>query len=187
MKEFSVLPSSEDFRALSDAQIDMMIFSMIEDNRQADLARRGVKEDGNYFDDAFEEEVWNKGADEWTVLKDGHDPDEIARQVEALTREEDRKNLMSKFDSLEDYNKFRENGGQTGRESEISDYIDRQIEAAREKARMLEAARNGGSEKVIVDDATVAGEKSTVPNLNKKAMEDAIALFNSDDDDFDVL
>lgn len=186
MKEFSVLPTSEDFRGLSDVQIDMMIFSMIEDNRQAELARRGVKEDGNYFDDAFEEEVWNKAPDEWAVLKEGHDPDDIARQVEALTKEEDRRNLMSKFDSIEDYNKFRESGGQTSRESEISDYIDKQIRAAQEKARMIESTKSGGSEKVIVDDATVAGEKSTVPNLNKQAMEDAIALFNSDDD-FDIL
>jgi len=186
MKEFKILPTSEDFRSLSDAQIDLIIYSMLEDNRQMDLARRGVKEDGNYFDDAFEEEVWNKAPDEWAVLKEGHDPDDIARQVEALTKEEDRRNLMSKFDSIEDYNKFRESGGQTSRESEISDYIDKQIRAAQEKARMIESAKSGGSEKVIVDDATVAGEKSTVPNLNKQAMEDAIALFNSDDD-FDIL
>lgn len=183
MKQFNVLPTNEDFRALSDAQIDMIIYSMIEDGRQMELARRGVKEDGNYYDDAFEEEVWNKAPGEWDVLKEGHDPDDIARQVEELTKEEDRRNLMSKFDSMEEYNAFRASGGQTSRESEISDYIDRQIEAAKQKARMLEATKTGGkSEVTLVDDRALAGEKP-VPGLNKQAMEDAIKLFNSDDDD----
>jgi hypothetical protein len=186
MKEFNVLPTSEDFRALSDSQIDMIIYSMIEDNRQMELARRGVKEDGNYFDDAFEEEVWNKAPGEWDVLKEGHDPDDIARQIEELTKEEDRRNLMSKFDSLDEYNAFRAAGGQTSRESEISDYIDRQIKAAQEKARMLSSGAVS-SEKVLVDDNALAREKSAEPGLNKKAMEDAIKLFTSDDDDFDVL
>lgn len=191
MKEFRVLPTSEDFRNLSDAQIDFMIHQMIEDGRQAELAAKGIKEDGNYYDDSFEEEIWNKAEGEWEVLKEGHDGDAIYRQVEALTREEDRRNLMSKFENLEEYNEFRKNGGQTTRESEISDYIDRQIEAAREKARMLEQAKSSG--KVLVDDTQVAEDKSnvkdTVPSLDKQAMEDAIKLFNTveDDDDFTAL
>lgn len=191
MKEFDVLPTNEDFRALSEAQIDIIIYSMIEDNRQMDMARRGVKEDGNYFDDAFEEEVWNKAPGEWDVLKEGHDPDDIARQVESLTKEEDRRNLMSKFDNVDEYNAFRASGGQTSRESEISDYIDRQIRAAQEKARMLDATKSGKTEKVLMDDTRLAEDKSgvkdTVPNLNKKAMEEAIKLFHSDDDDFTAL
>ncbi|MDP4414871.1 hypothetical protein QR503_27240, partial [Escherichia coli] len=75
----------------------------------------------------------------------------IARQVEELTKEEDRINLMSKFDSLDEYNAYLEAGGKTARESEVEQYIDKQIRAAQEKARNIEAAKRANGGKVLVD------------------------------------
>lgn len=189
MTKFSVLPTSDDFRNLSDAQIDLMIHSMNEDHREMELARKGLAVDSQHYDSTFEEEVWNRDVGDWEVLKDGHDPNDIARQVEELTRAEDRKNLMSKFDSLDEYNAYLEAGGKTGRETEVEQHINRQLAVAEEKARRLNAT--GGKGKIVIDDAAEAGERSSLPNIDKEAIDKSIELFNKanydDDDDFTML
>lgn len=188
MKTFNVLPTNPDFRALSDDQVELLLYSIEEDYREAELARKGLSADSDYYDSSFEEEVWNKDVGDWEVLKDGHDPDDIARQVEELTKEEDRINLMSKFDSLDEYNAYLEAGGKTARESEVEQYIDKQIRAAQEKARNIEAAKRANGGKVLVDDKdlTEISEKSDgIDDLDKGAIEKAIKLFNDEDDDDD--
>src|SRR5690606_24822189 len=108
MNKFQVLPTNEDFRKLSDDQIELILYSMQEDARELELAKKGLTVDSEYYDSSFEDEVWNRPVGDWEVLRDGHDPDDIARQVEELTRQEDLKNLASKFDSLEEYNAYLE-------------------------------------------------------------------------------
>lgn len=192
MTKFNVLPTNEDFRKLTDTQIDLMIYSMNEDAREIELARKGMTVDAQYFDSSFEEEVWNRPVGEWEVLKPGHDPNEIARQVEELTRAEDRKRLEGRFDSLDEYNAYLESGGKTVRESEVEQYINRQLALAEEKARRLEAE---GRNKKLLDDTEVAKDRSSardgLPDLDKEAIDKSIALFNQldddDEDDFTVL
>lgn len=188
MKTFNVLPTNEDFRNLSDAQIDLMLYSMGEDNREIELARKGLTVDSSYYDSSFDEEIWNREVGEWEVLKEGHDPDEIARQIEELTKSEDLKNLSMKFDSLDEYNAYLEAGGKTTRESEVEQYINKQLAVAEEKAKRLQAT--GG--KKLVDDKdrpeATSALSDPVPDLNKNAIDRNIALFNSDeDDDFTML
>lgn len=157
-----------------------------------ELARKGLQVDSEHYDSTFEEEVWNRDVGDWEVLKEGHDPEKIAKQVEALTRAEDLKNLASKFDSLDEYNAHLEAGGKTGRETEVEQHINRQLAAAYEKAQRIEAA--GGKGK-LVDDTDVAGDKSpakdNLNDLDKEAIDKSIALFNQknydDDDDFTML
>lgn len=194
MKTFHVLPTNPDFRNLSDEQLDLILFSMEEDYREAELARKGLRVDSEYMDTSFDEEVWNRDVGDWEVLKDGHDPDDIARQVNELTREEDKENLMSKFDSLDDYNKYLEEGGKTVRETEVEEYMNRQIEAAMEKAKMMAANKN--KNKGFVDDRDLPevqeSNKQNLGELDKATMDKAIALFNDenkddDDDDFTIL
>jgi hypothetical protein len=187
MKTFNVLPTNDEFRNLSDDQIDLILFNMMEDNREMEMARKGLTTDSQHYDSSFEEEVWNKAEGEWDVLKEGHDPNDIARQVDQLTREEERKNLAMKFDSLEEYNAFREAGGKTGRESEIDEYISRQIAIAEEKALRLEATK--GKKKLVNDTdlPEIANNNplgKSVTDLDKEAMDKSIALFNAQDDDF---
>ncbi|QZA69128.1 hypothetical protein 010DV004_191 [Bacillus phage 010DV004] len=192
MKTFNVLPTNEDFRALTDDQIDMMIYSFKEDAREAELARKGLTVESEHFDASFEEEVWNPAVGEWEVLKEGHDPNEIAKQVEMLTRKEDLKNLAGKFDSLEAYNKYLEEGGKPAREMDVERHIEKQIALAREKANQLEAV--GGDKKLIDDrDRPEVANNSPLsdnnPSLDKDAIDKSIALFNSmdDDDEFDPI
>jgi hypothetical protein len=187
MTKFNVLPTNEDFRNLSDVQIDMMIYSMQEDYREMELAKKGVQVDSQHYDSSFEDEVWNKDVGDWEVLKDGHDPNDIARQVDELTKAEDRKNLAMKFDSLDDYNAYLEAGGKTTRESEVEQYINKQLALAEEKAQRYAAM--GG--KKLESDTEKAGERDNLPDLDKEAMAKSIALFNQknndDDDDFTML
>ncbi|ATN94561.1 hypothetical protein BSP10_220 [Bacillus phage BSP10] len=192
MKTFNVLPTNKDFRELSDDQIDMMIYSFKEDAREAELARKGLTVESEHFDASFEEEVWNADVGKWEVLKEGHDPNEIAKQVEMLTRKEDLKNLAGKFDSLEEYNKYLEEGGKPAREMDVERHIDKQIALAMEKARQLEAV--GGDRKLIDDrDRPEVANNSALsdnkPSLDKDAIDKSIALFNSmdDDDEFDPI
>ncbi|UPI11834.1 hypothetical protein [Bacillus phage SBSphiJ4] len=192
MKTFNVLPTNKDFRELSDDQIDMMIYSFKEDAREAELARKGLTVESEHFDASFEEEVWNADVGKWEVLKEGHDPNEIAKQVEMLTRKEDLKNLAGKFDSLEEYNKYLEEGGKPAREMDVERHIDKQIALAMEKARQLEAV--GGDRKLIDDrDRPEVANNSALSDSNqsidKDAIDKSIALFNSmdDDDEFDPI
>ena len=190
MKTFNILPTNEDFRNLSDDQLDIMFYSFEEDHRESERARKGLTTENEYYDSSFEEEVWSKAEGDWDVLKEGHDPNDIARQVEALTKEEDLRNLAMKFDSLEDYNAFRESGGKTSRESEIDEYINRQIAAAEEKAKMLEATK--GKKKFVNDSdlPEVANNNAfgnNMTDLDKEAIDKSIALFNENDDDWTVL
>lgn len=182
LKEFNAFPTNKDFRALSDNQIDMLLYSMGEDARQIELARKGMQADGEHFDNSFEEEVWNKDVGDWDVLKEGHDADEIARQVEKLTREEDLKNLAGRFDGIDEYNEHLEAGGKTARETEVEQYINKRIAEAEEMAR--ERTRGKPFGKRLVDDREISGEDGNY-DLNKKAMDDAIALFNNDKQDDD--
>lgn len=145
MKTFNVLPTNKDFRELSDDQIDMMIYSFKEDAREAELARKGLTVESEHFDASFEEEVWNADVGKWEVLKEGHDPNEIAKQVEMLTRKEDLKNLAGKFDSLEEYNKYLEEGGKPAREMDVERHIDKQIALAMEKQGSLRRSEETGN------------------------------------------
>lgn len=165
-----------------------MIYSMNEDHREMELARKGLQVDSEHYDTSFEEEVWNRDVGDWSVLKEGHDPNKIAKQIEELTKAEDLKNLASKFDSLDEYNAHLEAGGKTGRETEVEQHINRQLQAALEKAQRIEAAGGVGG---LVDDTVEAGETSSLPDIDKAAIDKSIALFNKknydDDDDFTIL
>jgi len=186
MTKFKVLPTNEDFRNLTNDQIDLILHSMEEDYRQADRARRGLGAEDEGYDESFEDEVWNRDVGDWEVLKEGHDPNEIAKQVEQLTREEDQKNLYSKFENLEEYNAFREAGGKTDRENEVEQYINRQIQAAEEKAKMM---REDGKGKRLVDDKDNPdisdNSDNSTSELDKQAIERSIEMFNAQDDDDD--
>lgn len=187
MKAFNTMPTNPDFRALTDEQINLMIHSLNEDHRELELARKGLTVDSEHYDSNFEDEVWNKNDGEWEILREGHDADKIAQQVQALTRKEDQSNLDTKFDGLDEYNEYRESGGKTTRETEVEQYINKRIAEAYEKARDLEQSRQPNK---VVDDKDrpeAAGALSdNMADLDKKAIEQSIALFE-DDDDFDAL
>ncbi|AII28080.1 tail assembly chaperone [Bacillus phage Bobb] len=184
MKTFNVLPTDPNFLALTDHQIHFMIMSMNEDAREMELARKGLTVDSEHYDTNFEDEVWNREVGDWDVLKDGHDADDIAKQVEKLTKQEDMKNLDSKFDGLDEYNQYREDGGQTVKETEVEQYMNKRLQEALDKAKDIEAA--GGKGKLVDDRKIIEGKQAdSTAALNKEVMDKSIALFNGDEDDDD--
>lgn len=193
LKTFNTMPTNEDFRALSNSQIDLMLYSLETDHKEMEMARKGIDPNSNQYDESFEEEVWNQKSGDWDILKEGHDADDIARQINDLTEEGDKEKLYNKFDSLEEYNDYLASGGKTTRESEVESYMNRQLEAAEEKAKMMEGNRKGKPKKELVSDEEEAGESknNSLSETDKKTLEDSIKKLsgnsNSDDDEFTPL
>jgi hypothetical protein len=201
MKEFKVLPTNPDFQNLTDAQIEFILYSMQEDHKERERARKGLMVDSQFYDTDYEQDVMGKDIKEWDVLKEGHDADEIAKQVNLMTKPEDQKNLSSKFDGLGEYNEHLEQGGKTGREAEVDDFIKRQLKVAEDRARDLEKAGKKGR---LVDDrdrpeasGDAMTDESKFGELDKTVMDRAIEKFESKekrdkndpdpDDDFSIL
>ncbi|MGV3094579.1 hypothetical protein ACEE58_11380 [Streptococcus pluranimalium] len=191
MKTFNVLPTDERFRNLTDDQVELIMESMVEDARIAELHRKGLTVDAQYYDDDFDEEVWSKPEGEWEILRPGHDPDEIYRQVQEITKSEDLENLDTKFDSLQEYNDYLEGGGKPVRETEVEQYINQRIAEAEDKARRLsyegKKAIDDKDRPKVADNNALSDNNTS--DLDKQAIDDGIALFNSmdDDDDFTPL
>jgi hypothetical protein len=201
MKKFSVLPTNEDFQKLSDSQIEWILYSMQEDHKEQERARKGLAVDSQFYDTDYEQDVMKKDIKEWDVLKEGHDADEIAKQVNEMTKPEDRDNLSSKFDGLGEYNEHLEQGGKSGRESEVDDFIKKQLKVAEQRARDLEKAGKKGK---LVDDrdrpeasGDAMRDESKFGELDKTVMDRAIDKFErkdrrddndpDPDDDFSIL
>ncbi|ULF49011.1 tail assembly chaperone [Bacillus phage Darren] len=186
IKTLNMPPTDPRFLALDDAQVELMLYSLEEDAKAIERARRGVQVEDENFDSSFDDKIWNKAAGEWQMVEDGHDMDEIARQVNAMTAAKDRADLEGKFDGIEGYNEHLENGGMTSREAEVSNHIANQLAKAEQRARELESGAT--SNKDFIDDRERAGEvvMDEEHRLNKQAMDEAIAAFE-DDDDYDVL
>lgn len=182
MDKFNVLPTDERFRNLSDYQMEMIFLSMEEDARQQNLRAKGLTVESDYFDSSYEDEVANKPDGEWEILKEGHDADDIARQVEEMTNAEELKKLYSKFEGLEEYNQYREEGGQTGREMQVSEYIKRQIEKAKERAREKE---QGIVRDVDKPERPVVAKKNT--EKNDKVIDEVMEMFESEEDEYTEL
>ncbi|AEZ50427.1 putative RNA polymerase [Bacillus phage BCPG3] len=186
MKTLNMPPTDPRFLALDDAQVELMLYSLEEDAKAIERARKGVQVEDENFDSSFDDEVWNKPNGEWELVKKGHDMDDIARQVNAMTAAKDRADLEGKFDGIDGYNEHLENGGMTSREAEVSNHIANQLAKAEQRARELES---GAASKDFIDDRERAGEvvMDEEHRLNKQAMDAAIAAFEDDDDDYDVL
>ncbi|OTZ58613.1 hypothetical protein BK762_00360 [Bacillus thuringiensis serovar toumanoffi] len=186
MKTLNMPPTDPRFLALDDAQVELMLYSLEEDAKSIERARKGVQVEDENFDSSFDDEVWNKPNGEWELVKKGHDMDDIARQVNAMTAAKDRADLEGKFDGIDGYNEHLENGGMTSREAEVSNHIANQLAKAEQRARELES---GAASKDFIDDRERAGEvvMDEEHRLNKQAMDAAIAAFEDDDDDYDVL
>lgn len=169
---------------------------MEEEQKDIERQRKGFTLDSQHMDTSFDDEVWNSHIDDFEVLRDGHDADDIARQVAEMTEESEAQKLTEKFENLEEYSQFLEDGGESPRDAEIGTYIDEQIKRAEERARMLESNTKG---KGYVDDRDrpgVGGGESQpeLSEFNKEAMEKYISMFedgneydDEDDDEFTIL
>lgn len=148
MKKFNKLPNDPMLRSMTSEQRDFVILSMIEDNKEEDRARRGVKLDTDFADKEFDEEVAQAHGD-WKIMKDGQNPEDIYKQVVSKTSNseyEERLNerlhtaRTSKTDAKE-------------RELQaVSDYMAKQFDSAKERAKKLSKEQVVDKEMLEEDD-----------------------------------
>src|SRR5699024_11239365 len=86
-------------------------------------------------------------------------------------------NLYYEFEIRDEYNEYLKSGGKTTRESEVEEYINRQIKMAEEKAQAMEMNKQSYEDrKKLIDDreATEVQDNNTqgLDDLDKQALEE---------------
>lgn len=172
MREFKVLPTDSRWLALTDEQIEFMLYSMERDVVEADRARRGIKVDGEYEDN--DESWWYAEHDDFEALKDGHDEEDIARQVEDLTTEEDKERLRKRFADNEELNEIEDRFNQ-----EAEDILEANLKAMFAEAQRLESQGVDNWGKKSEDTATE--EPNVVSTeLTQDVFKDAFAMMDEE-------
>lgn len=177
MDKFNILPTDKRFQDMDIEQINFILHSMKEDQREQDRIRRGVKLDASFEDGSFEEEVWNKDPDDWEVVKEGHNPEDIAKQVNLMTKDEDRETLIARFGGIEEYNKHLEEGGQTGRQAEVNHYIEAQLKKMDDRVKQIEYNKKHGIEEDPIITQNNATKGPDLGELDAKKLKEGIDLF----------
>lgn len=144
---------------------------MIHDAKVQELVAKG-KDVDSYFED--EDTSWMKGSSkDFKVLRDDHDEEDIARQLEALSNKEELKAAMERYKTAEEWNKFVEEGGQTAIKLDQERRLQENFEKAMEDAQQMNSFKS-------------KPEKVTTESYNKltnESVKNAIDLFNDDSED----
>lgn len=152
MKTFNVLPTDPSFQALTDYQIEFIIENLNQDAREANMIAKGQNPDDTYYD---EDTSWlNTPVDEWDVVADGHDEEDIASQVNRLTSAED---LAKIQDRLKDTQNDVESGSATEKQDEVDRVIQENIRRAKEEAEKYSGMgknswKRGGDDEIVGKD-----------------------------------
>lgn len=174
MDRFKVLPSNPDFQNLTNEQLEWIIYSSQLDNKKYSP--------GENFAD-YDESWFNKK--EFSPLRDGDDEEDIARQVEELTTEEEAARLKARWEGAEDAEAFAQSGEKSIEEQSIDDMINAKIEDAKKEARNIEKYKSGN--KHPDEEKQEAEDVQFQENLDSGSIQDAIDLFEGDqDDDFEI-
>lgn len=176
MKTFKVLPTDERFTDLTDEQIGFILGNMIYDNKQEEWARKGVKP-GSQFEDP-EDDYWDKDDEDFEVLKTNHDEEDIAKQVETLTGQENLAKVRERFKSAEEWSQFLEEGGALAEKVEKQSYIQEQLEKLYKDAKDLEDA---GVSKWGETQEQKLGLDTGSESVDLNEFQDALSLFNGED------
>lgn len=175
MEKFGVLPTDERFQNLNDEQVGFILESMRLDNKEESLAARGVDAKNHFEDD--DDSFWNVPIEDFVALKEEHDEQDIAKQVEELVGKESMQKARERFNSTEEYNKFLESGGKLARQMEVDNYIDERLKSVYDEAKELEEAQAQGRP---------INRKEHEINLKPTevdTIQEAIELFNGDEED----
>lgn len=176
MKEFKVLPTDERFISLSDDQIGFILANMVYDNRLEEQARKGVDPESYYEDE--EDGYWTQDIKDFEALKEGHDEESIAKQVEALTNKEELAKVRERFSTTTEWNDFMEKGGALAERAEKEKYLQEKLTKMYEEVEELNSAgvSRWGESKFNEETEAV---KDLVP-MKEDDLQDAISLFNGE-------
>lgn len=173
MDRFHVLPSSPDFQNLTNEQLEWIIYSAQLDNK-----KKGPESYEDYDDSWFE-------AEEFEPLREGDDEEEIARQVEKLTSEEDKARLEARLEDTAESEEIAQRGEKSLEEESIDNLIAENIRKAQEEARRLESHK--GTQKTAEQRKQEKENATYQAELDTGSIQDAVALFEGDqEDDFEI-
>lgn len=151
MKTFNVLPTDPRLQAMTQEQIDFILYNVMRDAKEAAAAQKGYYIDADYADDdeSYESEIFNRTDDNWEIMREGQDPKEIYEQVKAKTR-----------DPMYDYyldKKVKHNQAHlydevVAREQSVTSYMDSQMLEAKKLAKQREAQQNQSINTKDLDD-----------------------------------
>lgn len=168
MKEFKVLPTNEDFQRLTGEQMEFIIASMNYDSKLQDRINRGI--DVNSTMEDYDESWWYASHDEFEPLREGHDEEFIANQVEERLTKAERQSLRDRFDSEKEYQEYIKNGGQDFDNNSVKQIIKDNIEKARQEAESGEFKED---------------ETTTTEDMSNEEIQNVFELFDEDDDSLD--
>lgn len=167
MDKFQVLPTDERFQNLSPDQIEYIFANMEMDMKEEARRARGLKNTIEDDDDSW----WYEDSETFEPLKEEHDEEDLAKQVDSLLTETERRKKEERI-KADDYSEEEQRQIKENHQNDIRKYIDKQLE------ELDDEVHNGRTKE----------EKPSEVNpedMTKDDMESAINLFNSDIDDED--
>lgn len=172
MDKFQVLPTDERFQNLSPDQIEYIFANMEMDMKEEARRAKGLKNTIEDDDDSW----WYEDSETFEPLKEEHDEEDLAKQVDSLLTETERRKKEERI-KADDYSEEEQRQIKENHQNDIRSYIDKQLEE-------LDDEVNNGKVKEEKP-SRVAPE-----DMTKDDMESAINLFNGDiedeDDFFDI-
>lgn len=170
-KEFKVLPTDERFQDLTDEQYGWIMKNMQID---ADIERRRAKgQDPNEAFQDYDEEWFGAKESEFEPLKDSHDEEEIAKQVDELTNAEYLQKVRAKFDNEEEWLEYVKSSRE-GKLAHDEQLVKEKLEEAYEEARR----REKGIKPTKEDKPQVTQE-----SVSNESIKNALDLFNSGEEE----
>ena len=180
MKEFKVLPTNPDFQALTDDQVGFIIGNMNKDAEIAALIAKGIDPDSQVTDS--DTTWWDTPIDEFDP-KGNLDIDEsdIAKQLEELTSEDDRRKLAKISEGNQEWADYLEEEGNANEMLSTEHIIQENLRKAMDEAKMLESTgtSNWGKPRVSEEEEKKAAEFEP---LTQEGIEEAFKLFEGQED-----
>lgn len=168
MKEFKVLPTDDRFKELTGHQVNFILSSMGYDNKLLERARKGI--DINSTMEDTDESWWYASHEDFEPLVEGHDEEDIARQVQEKLSEADRKSLRERFDSELEYQEYINSGGEDYFKDSLKEQIRKNLENLYDE----------------VNEGKFKEEKMTrTDDMSMDEIQNAIDIFDSEDDNMD--
>lgn len=180
--KFKVLPTNEDFQKLSTEQVDWIVINMNIDAKEEARARSG-KDPNEIFDDHDTEWLETPNKD-FNPVKEGHDMEEFAKQVSAMTSNSYLESLDEKFGNMEDTIKYlTENSDEKTLDKYLKEKeMQERLKKAYEDARLKESGQFVEEDKEVVEGA----DDMEFEELTNELAQDAIDLFEGEESDDNI-
>jgi len=183
MKKFKVLPSNKDFQNLTEHQVGWIMKNMEYD---ADIKKVLAKggDPSTFYKDS-DDSWYDQPIDEFDP-KDGVNisEEEIQKQVEDLTSDEEKQKLADKRKATEEWSDYLEEGGREDLDMTTEGIIQENLRKAREEAERLENAGKSKRGKPSLKREEEEASKNFEP-MTQESIQEAYDLFKGEEDEED--